>query len=111
MMEHNGFWADVQFDDAAGLFHGEVINMRDVVTFQGRTVAELRKAFRESLEDYVEFCAQRGEEPEKPFSGKFVVRLSPELHREITIAARRRGRSVNAWVSEHLAQSAAREQG
>ena len=72
------------------------INLRDVVTFQGETVEDLRKAFRESIDDYLEFCAARGEEPEKPYSGKFVVRVEPELHKTISIQAKKNGKSLNA---------------
>ena len=66
MMEYKGYFAKVEFDDETDIFHGEVINLRDVVTFQGQTVDELHQAFRDSIDDYLEFCAERGEEPEKP---------------------------------------------
>jgi predicted HicB family RNase H-like nuclease len=102
MMEHKGYIGKVEFDDEAGIFHGEVINMRDVVTFQGQSVAELKKAFKESVEDYLAFCASRGEEPDKPFSGQFLTRIPPELHRQVNLAASLSGKSLNAWVSEQL---------
>jgi len=101
-----GYQARVEMDEEAGLFHGEVINTRDVITFQGRTVRELKKAFADSVDDYLEFCAVRGEEPEKPFSGKFLVRVSPEMHREIMAEARQQGKSLNAYVSEKLQRRA-----
>ena len=63
------------------MFHGEVINTRDVITFEGSSVKQLKKAFRDSVEDYLDFCASRGEDPEKPFSEKFLVRVPPEVHR------------------------------
>jgi len=93
-------------DEEAGLFHGEVINTRDVITFQGRTVRQLKKAFADSVDDYLEYCAARGEEPEKPFSGKFLVRVPPEMHREIMAEARQQGKSLNAYVSEKLQRRA-----
>jgi predicted HicB family RNase H-like nuclease len=102
MMEYQGYVGRVEYDDDAGIFHGEVINTRDVITFQGTTVAELKQAFRDSIDDYLAFCAERGEEPEKPFSGNFVARVSPELHRRISLAAAVAGKSLNAWVTEHL---------
>ena len=102
MMEYKGYVAKVEFDDEADMFHGEVINLRDVITFQGQSVAELREALRESIEDYLDFCAQRGEEPEKPYSGKFSVRMDPELHRKITIQARTTNKSLNRWISDTL---------
>lgn len=106
MMTYKGYQARVVFDHEAALFHGEVVNLRDLVTFQGKSVAELRRALRDSVEDYLEFCRSRGEEPEKPFSGKFLVRVSPELHQRISQAARLRGESLNAWVEETLARAA-----
>jgi len=106
-MEYKGYVAKVEFDDEANIFHGEVVNIRDVVTFQGRSVDELRLAFEESVDDYLAFCAERGEEPEKPFSGRFVVRLSPEQHRQISLAAKRAGKSLNAWVIERLTYTVA----
>lgn len=107
MMEYKGYLASVEFDDEADIFHGEVVNIRDVVTFQGRTVPQLRKAFRGSVEDYLAFCRERGEEPEKPYSGKFVVRISPQLHRAVSIAAARKRKSLNAWVGERLGEAVA----
>ncbi len=88
MMKHKEYIGHVEFDEEAEIFHGEVINTRDVITFQGKTVKELKKAFVESIEDYLAFCKERGESPERPFSGKFNVRLDPNLHREAYIAAK-----------------------
>ena len=108
MMQYKGYIGKVEFDDEAGIFHGEVINTRDVVTFQGETVAELKKAFKESVDDYLAFCESRGEAPDKPFSGQFVTRIPPELHRQVNLAARLAGKSLNAWLSEQLQAAIAR---
>ena len=62
MMEYKGYLAQVDYDDETGAFHGEVVNLRDVITFEGDCVAELKQAFRDSVEDYLAFCAARGEE-------------------------------------------------
>jgi predicted HicB family RNase H-like nuclease len=102
MMEYKGYIGKVEFDDEAEIFHGEIINIRDVITFQGRSVKELTRAFRESVDDYLKFCHERGEAPEKPFSGKFVTRIPPELHRQVNVAAVVSGKSLNAWVTEQL---------
>lgn len=102
MMQYKGYLATVEFDDEANIFHGEVINTRDVITFQGSTVKELKRAFKDSVEDYLAFCKKRGEEPERPFSGQFIVRLSPEQHRKIYLAAKKAGKSLNAWITEKL---------
>jgi predicted HicB family RNase H-like nuclease len=102
MMEYKGYFAKVEFDDDANIFHGEVINLRDVITFEGETVKELKQAFQDSVDDYLAFCADRGEDPEKPYSGKFVVRVEPELHKNISIEARKKGKSLNVWVKDAL---------
>jgi len=102
-MNYKGFEAKIEYDDEARIFHGEVINLRDVITFQGECVDELEQAFRDSVEDYLDFCAKRGEKPEKPFSGKLILRLSPELYREVTYCARRKNISVNSAIAEAVA--------
>jgi predicted HicB family RNase H-like nuclease len=104
-MEYKGYFAKVEFDDDANIFHGEVINLRDVITFEGETVKKLKKAFQDSVDDYLDFCAERGEDPEKPYSGKFVVRVEPELHKNITIEARKAGKSLNVWVSDTISKA------
>lgn len=105
MMEYKGYLGAVEYDDDAGVFHGEVINLRDVITFQGETVQELRAAFQESVDDYLAFCQERGEEPEKPYSGTFTVRIPPVLHRDVALQARLRNKSLNSWVMELLEAS------
>jgi predicted HicB family RNase H-like nuclease len=102
MMEYKGYVGKVEFDNEAGIFHGEVLDTRDVITFQGQSVAELKIAFQDSIDDYLASCKQRGEEPNKPFSGQFVTRISPELHRQVNLAASNSGKSLNAWVVEQL---------
>jgi predicted HicB family RNase H-like nuclease len=102
MMEYKGYIGKVDFDDAAGIFHGEVVNTRDVITFQGQSVAKLKKAFRDSVDDYLAFCAGRGEQPDKPFSGQFITRIPPDLHRQVNLAASLSGKSLNAWVADQL---------
>lgn len=111
MMEHKGYIGKVEFDDEASVFHGEVINTRDVITFQGQSVAKLKRAFKESVEDYLAFCASRREEPDKPFSGQFVTRIPADLHRQINLAASLSGKSLNAWVQEQLESAIARTAG
>ena len=110
MMEYKGYVGKVEFDDEAGIFHGEVLDTRDVITFQGQTVAELQTAFQESIDDYLAFCKERGEEPNKPFSGQFITRIPPELHRQVNLAASISGKSLNAWVAEQLQAAVARIQ-
>ncbi len=77
MLAYKGYLGHVEFDDEAEIFHGEVINTRDVITFQGNTVAEIKKAFCASIDDYLAFCKERNEEPEKPFSAKLNEHIPP----------------------------------
>ncbi len=104
MLEYKGYTGHVEFDDDAGLFHGEVLDTRDVITFQGISVEQLEQAFRESIDDYLEFCRERGEEPDRPFSGRLMLRLPPDLHRNLFIQARRAGMSLNQWITDNLKQ-------
>jgi len=106
-MSYKGYEAVVAYDEDADLFHGEVVNTRDVITFQGRSVDELKSALSDSVEDYLTFCRERGEDPEKPYSGQFVVRVDPALHRAVASAARRAGASLNKWVAATLERAAA----
>lgn len=101
-MEYKGYIGTVQFDEEAEIFHGEVINLRDVITFQADSVEGLKKEFQASIEDYLEFCVVRGEEPEKPFSGKLTLRLEPDLHRKIYIQSKKANKSLNNWITDTL---------
>lgn len=105
MLSYKGYSGHVEFDDEARLFHGEVLDLRDVITFQGKSVDEIEQAFRDSIDDYLEFCAERGEEPDKPFSGKLMLRLPPELHRKVYTSSKQEGKSLNQWISERLAHA------
>ena len=102
-MRYKGYEGSVTFDDEAEVFHGEVINTKDVITFQGSTVKELKKAFKESIDDYLAFCEERGEKPDKPFSGNLVIRIDPELHKKLAVLAKKKRQSLNTFIQERLA--------
>ena len=102
MLQYKGYAGHVEFDDETGIFHGEVLDLRDVITFQGKSVQEIERAFRESIDDYLELCKERREEPDKPFSGRLMVRLPREVHRKAYVSARREGKSLNQWIAETL---------
>jgi len=107
MLSYKSYVGRVEFDDEADLFHGEIIGIRDVITFQGQSVAEIRIAMEESIEDYLDMCVKHKKKPEKPFSGKLILRLNSELHRKIACAALREGKSINKWIMENLDDIAA----
>jgi predicted HicB family RNase H-like nuclease len=104
-MRYKGYTGMAEVDDEAGLIFGRVIGLRGVITFQGATVAEARKSFEESVDFYLEMCAASGAPPEKPFSGRFLVRINPALHRTLAQAAAVRGSSLNAVVEQALREA------
>jgi len=107
-IQYEGYVARVMLDEARGVLHGRIENLADVISFEGATVEELQKEFEESVKFYLKVCNKRGIEPKRPYSGKFVVRLNPTLHREIAVAADRDGESINKWVERALEQAASR---
>jgi predicted HicB family RNase H-like nuclease len=103
MMEHKGYTGKITaVDEKQGLLHGEVVGINDVVTFQGKSVAELAEAFRDSVEDYLAFCEEQNEAPEKPYSGKFLLRIPADLHRRASLAAKQARESLNSWVASAI---------
>ena len=103
MMEYKGYFGSVLFDDEAGTFFGRVANLqRDGITFEGSSVDELRAAFRESVDDYLAWCEEEGKAPDKPYSGKFNIRISPELHAKAAGKAQARGVSLNDFVTKAI---------
>ena len=105
MVPDKGYTVPVELDDEAGLFDGEVLDTRDVVTFQGRSVDEIETAFCESIDETLAFCAECGEAPDRPFSGWLVLGLSKDLRRNVPVGARRAGKSPNLFVVDRLHQT------
>jgi predicted HicB family RNase H-like nuclease len=101
-MKYKGYTGVVELDEDAGVLFGHVIGLRDVITFEAGSVAEVVQAAHDSVDDYLEFCAQRGESPEKPDSGQFVLRVDPQLHRALVHAAEAQGTSLNALIEGTL---------
>ena len=100
MMKYKGYNGKAEFDDEAEVFYGEVVGLRDVVTFKGTSVKELQKSFRESIDDYLAFCKRMNKSPDVPASGKLILRITPELHSYAAITAKSEGKSLNSWVAE-----------
>jgi predicted HicB family RNase H-like nuclease len=106
-MIHKGYVGKiVDYDEESGYLHGRVLGIRDVITFEAKTIEEAKREFQISVDDYLAFCAELGQEPSKPYSGTFNVRLTPEVHREVAVAAEMAGKSLNAWVAEILEEAA-----
>ena len=102
MMKYKGYQGHVIYDDEAKLFHGEVVGLSDMITFQGKSVEELEQAFKDSVEDYLEFCKELGRPTEKPYSGKVLVRMSSKDHARAAIEAKSSGLSMNEWINQTL---------
>ncbi len=98
MIEYRGYTGIFEFDPSIDAFHGRVLGLQDVVTFEGRSIDEIRKEMEESIEDYLALCEDAGKEPERPYRGEFLVRTTPEVHRAVASAAEAEGMSLNAWV-------------
>ena len=105
MFEYKGYQGVVEFDYDANIFFGEVANLRDVITFQGTSVKELKQSFRDSVDEYLKCCEELGRTPEIPFSGQLLVQITPQIHREIANHARRRNMSLEAWARETLQEA------
>lgn len=106
-MTYKGFAARVEYSDADACFIGHIAGIRDVVGFHGESVAELRAAFEEAVDDYLATCKKLNREPNKPYSGQFRLRLQPELHARAAMTAEMHGQSLNAWVSEVIEKNIA----
>jgi predicted HicB family RNase H-like nuclease len=107
VMNYNGYSAIIQFDADDEIFFGKVAGIRDSVSFHADTVAELKAAFHEAVDDYVDTCKAMGKEAQKPYSGKVMFRVAPELHRKAALAAELAGKSLNQWAEEALGHAVA----
>jgi|TARA_B100000315_G_scaffold250707_1_gene284013 predicted HicB family RNase H-like nuclease len=107
MMKYKDYRAHASYED--GVFFGTVIGTRDVITFEGTSTDELEQAFRDSVDDYLEFCKERGEEPDKEFSGQMVFRPGPKLHRVIVTACTANNVSMNNWLMAAAQEKAEKE--
>ena len=105
-MTYKGYTARVEFDDRDSIFVGRILGIRNIISFHGETVSELRTAFERSVADYLLDCEQQGIQPEKPASGKSLLRVPPEVHGRALVAAQASGKSLNQWASEVLQQAA-----
>lgn len=102
MLKYKGYIGVVQFDDEAMIFHGEVAGLRDVITFRGTTPNELKREFKTSIDGYINWCEELGQEPEKPFSGNIHLRLKPDLHAQLASEAKCSGVSLNTYINQTL---------
>ncbi len=109
MLTYKGYHAKVDLDYDTGALYGRVVNTRDIIFFEATSFEQLKKEFEFSIDDYLTMCAERGEEPDRPYSGKVALRISPELHRAVTTAAKVEGKSLNAWLTDTIEGRVRRE--
>ncbi|MBC3346875.1 type II toxin-antitoxin system HicB family antitoxin [Pseudomonas sp. SWRI196] len=105
-MTYKGYTARVEFDERDDIFVGRVLGVRDIISFHADSVTELRSEFASAIEDYLADCAEQGVSPEKPASGKVMLRIRPEVHAAATIAAQAAGKSLNQWADEVFERAA-----
>ena len=104
-MEYKGYNAEVVFDDSIGMLHGSVINLKDMITFETDRTDQIEAEFHAAVDDYIAWCKEEGEEPERPYSGEFRVRVGSDLHRSLAIAAANTEVSLNTYIKERLAEA------
>ena len=102
IMTVDGYQARIEYDPELDQFRGEILGLNGGADFYGKNPRELRSAFRKSLQLYLEVCAEKGIEPRRNFSGKFNVRIPPELHERLAIVAQAEGKSINLVAQEAL---------
>lgn len=110
-MTYQGYTAKIQFDDRDNILVGRLLGISDNIAFHAETVADLRAAFEEAVEDYLETCQKIGKSPDKPASGKMLLRVTPELHAQALLKAQTVGKSLNQWATDVLKQAAHAESG
>ena len=101
-MKYKGYQARIEYSDEDQCFVGRVIGIRDMISFHGNSVEEVKIEFHGMIDFYLEDCAKLGRDPAKSFSGKFVLRLSSDEHKELALEAERKGQSLNQLVRQKL---------
>ncbi|MFT3779592.1 MAG: type II toxin-antitoxin system HicB family antitoxin [Ottowia sp.] len=104
-MNFQGYTARVEYDERDDILVGRVLGLRSIISFHGKTVAELRREFSAAVKDYLADCAEQGISPEKPASGKLLIRVPPEVHSRALVKAQAMGKSLNQWATEALARA------
>ncbi len=104
-LKYKGYTGTVIFDSDDRIFHGRLMGITDMITFEGASVGDLEEDFRTAVDEYLKTCRRIGREPEKPFSGRFMVRVPSELHWAIALAAKRERKSINARLDEICEQN------
>ena len=105
VMRYKNYSGTVEYSEEDNCLFGRLIGINDVISYEGDSVASLRAAFEEAVDDYLATCGKLGKTPQRPYSGKVMLRISPELHAEIAMRAQACGKSLNQWAAETLSQA------
>jgi predicted HicB family RNase H-like nuclease len=109
-MTYGGYSALIEYDDEDGIFFGKLAGIRDGVGFHADNVTDLRAAFQEAVDDYIDMCAKIGKSPQKPYSGNLMLRIDPAVHSKAALAAELAGKSLNQWSEEALDKAASKRE-
>jgi len=104
-LHYKNYTGSVEFSEGDAVFHGKVIGIKSLISFEGDSVGAITVDFHKAIDEYLKFCAANGKEPEKPFKGSFNIRISADLHRKLALTASARGVSLNALVEDAIRQS------
>ncbi len=105
-MKYRGYTARIEYDEEDRIFVGHLAGIKDIVGFHGSTVDELDRAFHESVDNYIAISEETGRVAQKPYSGKLMLRVPPNVHAAVATAAQVNGKSINQWASEILKKAA-----
>jgi predicted HicB family RNase H-like nuclease len=104
-MNYKGYAARIEYSDEDGCFIGHIAGIKDVIGFHAESVNELRVAFEEAVNDYLATCAKAGRAPQRPYSGKLMLRVPPEVHARAAMMAEAHGMSINQWAADVLSKA------
>jgi predicted HicB family RNase H-like nuclease len=106
VLKYKGYHGSTEYSLEDDCLHGKILGINDVITYEGNSVKEIKAAFKDSVDDYLAFCKETGKEPNKPYSGKVMFRIDPQVHAKAALAAQLKGISLNQWAEEVLREAA-----
>lgn len=101
-MHYKGYSARIEYSEEDDCFVGHLAGINDIIGFHANSVPELHAAFEEAVDDYIATCKKTGKSPQKPYSGKIMLRVPPEIHARVAMLAEANGKSLNSWMTELL---------
>lgn len=104
-MNYKDYHARIEYNDDDKCFIGHIAGINDIIGFHGKSVSELHRAFKEAVDDYLLTCKKIGKAPQRPYSGKILLRIPPDIHAKTAMLAEAHGQSLNAWVTEVLSKA------